>query len=191
MTTLCFATNNAHKIEEVSQKLQDRLLLRSLRDIGCTEELPETTGTIEGNARQKALYIRDQYGIDCFADDSGLEVDALDGRPGVDSAFYSGSRDFAANVRKVLDEMTGISQRGAQFRTVIALAWKGEVHLFEGIVRGHLLTEPTGSQGFGYDPIFVPEGHSCSFAQMDVAAKNAISHRAKATEALLAFLAQA
>ncbi|MEM1216284.1 MAG: RdgB/HAM1 family non-canonical purine NTP pyrophosphatase, partial [Bacteroidota bacterium] len=151
--------------------------------------IPETTGTIPGNARQKADYVLEHYQHDCFSEDTGLEVTALDGRPGVDTAFYAGpARDAVANMEKVLAELAAHEDRSARFRTVITLHLEGEVHTFEGIVNGTIATERSGAEGFGYDPIFIPEGHQTTFAEMDRAAKNAISHRGRAIAKLQAFL---
>ncbi len=171
-------------------KLGPGAVLRSLTDIGCTEELPETTGTIPGNALQKARYVRDTYGVNCFAEDSGLEVDALDGRPGVDTAHYSGSRDDDANMDKVLSELRtagaeDIASRRARFRAVIALCMDGREELFEGEVAGHIAFAKTGSGGFGYDPIFVPDGHHHTFAELPQEVKLGISHRARAVDGLV------
>lgn len=191
MTPLVFATANPHKVQEVIAKLGPGTSLRNLTDIGCTEALPETTGTIPGNAMQKARYVRDTYGVDCFAEDSGLEVDALDGRPGVDTAHYSGSRDNDANMDKVLAELIGakdIASRRARFRAVIALCREGRESLFEGTVEGHIAFAKTGHGGFGYDPIFVPEGHRHTFAELPEEVKLNISHRARAVEGLVAWL---
>ncbi len=187
---LVFATANPHKVQEVTAKLGPGAILRSLTDIGCTEDLPETTGTIPGNALQKARYVRDHYGVDCFAEDSGLEVDALGGRPGVDTAHYSGTRDNEANMDKVLAELAevgaaDIPSRRARFRAVIALCKDGREELFEGTVEGHIAFAKTGSGGFGYDPIFVPEGHHHTFAEMPGEVKLGISHRARAVEGLV------
>ena len=190
---LVFATANPHKVAEVRAKLGDGhpLELLSLRDIDCREELPETSGTIPGNALEKARYVRDRYGRDCFAEDSGLEVDALRGRPGVDTAHYSGSRDDAANMDRVLRELEEFplpGQRTARFRAVIALCMGGEERLFEGTVEGRIAFAKTGDGGFGYDPIFVPEGHRHTFAELPEAVKRDISHRARAVEGLVGFL---
>lgn len=186
---IVFATNNKHKLEEVSKMLKDTYELISLEDIGCHEEIPEEQPTIEGNALQKARYIKEHYGYDCFADDTGLEIKALDGRPGVYSARYAGeAKDSEANMQKVLNELENTDERSACFRTVIALIFQGQEHLFEGKVEGEILRERHGSAGFGYDPIFRPEGFQESFAEMDLTAKNKISHRGKAVEKLTEFL---
>lgn len=189
--SLVFATNNAHKIREITEMLENQLQFRSLSDIGCTEELPETQSTIEGNAKQKARYVWEHYQVDCFAEDTGLEVDALHGEPGVYTARYAGaSRDPQANMAKVLGKLTHQPNRSAQFRTVIALFLNNEVHTFEGLVRGQISHELRGTTGFGYDPIFIPEGEDRTFAEMSSAAKAAISHRGRATAKLIAFLRQ-
>ena len=194
MPTLVFATNNAHKIAEVQAQLGDQYSFLSLKDINCTEDIPETTGTIPGNARQKARFVKDNYGHDCFSEDTGLEIDALDGRPGVDTAHYAGpARDAKANNDKVLAELAGKEgprERAARFRTVICLIKDGEEHLFEGVCPGHIATRADGDQGFGYDPIFVPaEGDGHPFAQMTRAEKQTISHRGRAVRKLVDFLA--
>lgn len=184
---LVFATNNANKVKEVNAILGD-IEVVSLKSINCTEEIPETTGTIPGNAMQKARYVRDNYQVDCFAEDTGLEVDALDGEPGVDTAFYSGTRDAQANMQKVLDNLAGKPHRGAQFRTVVALVKGGKEYSFEGICRGTISMQLRGDQGFGYDPVFIPDGYETTFAEMDSIEKNKISHRKKAIQKLLDFL---
>ena len=186
---LVFATNNTHKLDELRQIAGADITLRSLADIGCTADIPETAGTLEGNALQKARYIHRHYGCDCFADDTGLEVEALDGAPGVFSARYAGpAHDSEANMRLLLRNMEGITDRKARFRTVIALILNGEEHIFEGIVDGEILTEPVGDRGFGYDPVFRPDGWQISFAQASPAQKNAVSHRGRATQKLIDFL---
>ena len=186
---LVFATNNKHKQEEMSAILGGKVELLSLADIDCHDDIPETADTLEGNALIKARYIYDKYGCSCFADDTGLEVDALGGEPGVYSARYAGeNNDSEANMRKLLQNLTGKSERSAQFRTVIALIIEGEEFLFDGIVRGRISEERMGSAGFGYDPIFVPDGYEESFAQMAAEQKNAISHRSRAASALNDYL---
>lgn len=185
---LCFATNNAHKLAEIKALLGETFVLKTLKEIGCEEELPETTDTIEGNSRQKAEYVWEQFGIDCFADDSGLEITALNGAPGVHSAYYGGSRDFQGNIARVLEELKSASDRSARFKTVITLVIQGNVYQFEGIITGQLLKEQRGSQGFGYDPIFVPDGHERTFAEMSIAEKGQISHRSRAFAQLVDFL---
>ncbi|KAB7731932.1 RdgB/HAM1 family non-canonical purine NTP pyrophosphatase [Rudanella paleaurantiibacter] len=188
MKSLCFATNNAHKIEEVAHALGGAFQILTLAEIGCTDELPETTGTIPGNSRQKARYVADHFQIDCFADDSGLEVDALNGEPGVDTAYYSGTRDHAKNNAFLLQKMEGIANRRARFRAVITLIKGDKEHQFEGIVEGQIATEPRGTGGFGYDPIFIPEGHEQTFGELGLDVKNTLSHRAKAVQQLVQFL---
>lgn len=186
---LVFATNNAHKLREVSQVVGDEFTLVSLRECGIVEDIPEEQPTLEGNALQKARYIYARTGLDCFADDTGLEVDALGGEPGVRSARYAtDGHDDEANKRLLLERMEGIEARGAQFRTAIALIIGGKEYLFEGIVRGHITTEEKGEGGFGYDPLFVAEGHSLSFAEISAEEKNAISHRGRAVRKLAEFL---
>lgn len=188
-TTLVFATNNAHKLEEIREILGEKFHIVSLKELGCQEDIPEEQDTLEGNALQKARYIREKYKVDCFADDTGLEIEALGGEPGVYSARYAGDgHDSEANMRKVLDKMSGETNRRARFRTVIALLLDGQEHLFEGEVRGEILRERHGEGGFGYDPIFRPEGFTQSFAEMSLEDKNKISHRGRATEALRKFL---
>lgn len=188
-TTLVFATNNAHKLEEIREILGEKFHIVSLKELGCQEDIPEEQDTLEGNALQKARYIRDKYKVNCFADDTGLEIEALGGEPGVYSARYAGDgHDSEANMRKVLDKMSGETNRRARFRTVIALLLEGQEHLFEGEVRGEILRERHGEGGFGYDPIFRPEGFTQSFAEMSLEDKNKISHRGRATEALRKFL---
>lgn len=186
---LVFATNNAHKLREVSQVVGDEFTLVSLRECGIVEDIPEEQPTLEGNALQKARYIYARTGLDCFADDTGLEVDALGGEPGVRSARYAtDGHDDEANKRLLLERMEGIEARGAQFRTAIALIIGGKEYLFEGIVRGNITTEEKGEGGFGYDPLFVAEGHSLSFAEISAEEKNAISHRGRAVRKLAEFL---
>lgn len=185
---LIFASNNQHKVEEIQAIVGKDLILKSLNDIGCFDEIPETGDTFAENAGQKSRYIFDRYQHDCFGDDSGLEIDALNGEPGVYSARYSGSRDFEKNMQLVLERLAGSADRKARFKTVISLILKGEEYLFEGTVEGTITRQRLGSQGFGYDPIFQPDGYNISFAEMDIAEKNRISHRAKAMEKLLAFL---
>ena len=186
---LVFATNNKHKLEEMRAILGGKVELLSLADIDCHDDISETADTLEGNALIKARYIYDKYGCSCFADDTGLEVDALGGEPGVYSARYAGeNNDSEANMRKLLQNLTGKSERSAQFRTVIALIIEGEEFLFDGIVRGRISEERMGNAGFGYDPIFVPDGYEESFAQMAAEQKNAISHRSRAASALNDYL---
>ena len=186
---LVFATNNAHKLEEIAAILGEKIKLLSLKDIECTADIPETANTLEGNATQKAEYIYQQYGLDCFADDTGLEVEALDGAPGVFSARYAGEgHNSEDNMQKLLQNLQGVTNRKAQFRTVICLIWDGKKYLFEGICKGEIIEEKRGNAGFGYDPIFVPEGYDQTFAELGNDIKNSISHRAKAVELLCNFL---
>jgi len=186
---LVFATNNRHKLEEVQSLLGNEIKLLSLKEIGCFEEIPEDFETLKENAAQKARYVFDKYKINCFADDTGLEIEALNGEPGVYSARYAGEPcSFDDNMNKVLDKLKGIENRKACFKTVIALILEGKEYYFYGQINGEMLKEKTGSDGFGYDPIFKPEGYDSSFAQMSLDEKNKISHRARATEKLVAFL---
>ena len=186
---LVFATNNAHKLEEIASILGDKIELLSLKDIHCQADIPETADTLEGNAIQKAEYIHQHYGMDCFADDTGLEVEALNGAPGIYSARYAGEgHDAEANMKKLLENMQDKENRKAQFHTAICLIMDGETHLFEGIVKGEIIKEKKGGAGFGYDPIFVPEGYDLTFAELGNDIKNTISHRAKAVEKLCSFL---
>lgn len=189
MIKLVFATNNQHKIYEVRNMLGENFELVSLDDIGCTEEIAETSKTLEGNASQKAHYIYDNYGLNCFADDTGLEVEALGMAPGVYSARYAGpQRNSIDNMNRLLAELDKIKNRKARFRTVISLIINGNEMFFEGIVDGEILHQPIGQLGFGYDPIFRPEGFSTSFAEMDLVLKNSISHRGRAFEKLIHYL---
>lgn len=186
---LVFATNNTHKLEEISAILGEKIELLSLKDIQCTDEIPETADTLEGNAMLKAEYIHQHYGLDCFADDTGLEVEALNGAPGVFSARYAGDgHNSEDNMQKLLLNMQGITNRKAQFRTAICLILDGKKHLFEGICKGEIIKEKRGNAGFGYDPIFIPEGYDKTFAELGNDIKNKISHRAKAVEMLCKFL---
>lgn len=189
MKKLIFATNNAHKLEEVRAIIGNSFELITLRDAGITEDIPENEPTIEGNALTKARYVWEKTGQDCFADDTGLEVEALDGRPGVRSARYAGEgHDFKANNRKLIAELEGKENRSARFRTVISLIRGGVEQQVEGIVRGVIATEESGTEGFGYDPLFIPEGSDVTFAEMSAEAKNAISHRGRAVAALVKIL---
>lgn len=188
---LVFATNNAHKLGEVRQVVGEEFELQTLRECGIEEDIPENEPTLEGNALQKARWVYKRTGTDCFADDTGLEVDALGGEPGVRSARYATEgHDDEANKRLLLQRLDGCEDRQAQFRTVIALILGGKEYLFEGIVRGVITHEERGEGGFGYDPLFIPEGESLSFAEMSGEAKNAISHRGRAVAKLAAFLRQ-
>ena len=186
---LVFASNNKNKILELQNMLPETITILSLESIGCTEEIPETAATIEGNAIQKANYITKKYGYDCFADDTGLEVDALNGEPGVFSARYAGEeRSAADNMNKLLESLLEKKNRNAQFKTVIALNLNGTQRLFTGIAKGQITPEKIGNQGFGYDPIFIPKGYEISFADMPSEEKNAISHRKNALDQFLQFL---
>lgn len=186
---IVFATNNAHKLREVQAVLGDGFTLSTTRDCGITEEIPEEQETLEGNASQKARYIHDRTGRNCFADDTGLEVAALGGAPGVHSARYAtDGHDFAANNRLLLKNLEGVTDRRARFRTVISLILDGEEHLFEGIVEGRILDHETGHEGFGFDPLFVPDGYDRTFAEMTTEEKNAVSHRARAVRKLADYL---
>ena len=186
---LIFATNNAHKVAEVQAVLGDGYELVTPRQMGITAEIPETASTLEGNARQKARYLYERTGLDCFADDTGLEVDALDGAPGVHSARYAtDGHDFEANTRLLLHNMEGKEDRRARFRTAIILIEGGEEHLFEGRVEGEITHAPAGCGGFGYDPVFRPEGYELTFAEMSADEKNAISHRGRAVAKLVEYL---
>jgi XTP/dITP diphosphohydrolase len=181
MHRIVFATNNAHKMGEVSAILNDGFQIMGLKEIGCFDDIPETQDTIEGNALQKARYVWEKFGIDCIADDTGLEVEALNGAPGVYSARYAGEDCVAENnIRKLLRELDGVDNRKARFKTVAVLILNGKEYFFEGIVSGRILTEKKGNDGFGYDPVFVPDGFETSYAQMSADEKNAISHRALA-----------
>jgi len=189
MIELVFATNNRHKLNELSKLAGEEFHLLSLKDINCFDDIPETADTLEGNAAIKAQFVWEKFGINCFADDTGLEVDALNGQPGVYSARYAGEdQNSEANLSKVLEELTGNANRKARFRTVICLIIDGKEYYFEGIVNGNLLSDRQGKEGFGYDPIFVPVGYDKTFAEMDMEVKNKISHRGIATEKLIAFL---
>ena len=194
---IVFATNNAHKLSEIKSILGSSFEIVSLSDIGCTVDIPETGKTLEENAHIKAAYVFEHYGLSCFADDTGLEVEALHGAPGVYSARYAGGagHDSEANMRKLLGELAGEPHRNARFRTVISLLQvdknhpqKPIEHQFEGIVTGHIATEKHGQEGFGYDPIFIPDGYNQSFAELGETIKNKISHRARAVEQLALFL---
>lgn len=185
---LIFATNNSHKLDEVRGILGEGWEVLSLKDIGCNEDIPETANTLQGNALQKARYVKEHYGLDCFADDTGLEVTALGGQPGIHSARYAGDHDSDANVTKLLKELKEKSDRSAQFRTVIALILNGQEILFEGIVKGQIATERRGTGGFGYDPVFMPEDFGLSFAEMGIEGKNTVSHRARAVKKLADYL---
>jgi len=186
---LIFATNNLHKISEIQSIIGNTIHIKSLKEIGCQDDIPETAPTLEGNALLKAQFVFDRYSSNCFADDTGLEIEALEGRPGVFSARYAGNgHDFEANIDKVLKELSGIQNRKAQFRTVISLILDTNIYYFEGIVAGEIITERMGTEGFGYDSIFKPEGCNRTFAEMSMNEKNSISHRARAVSKLVEFL---
>ena len=188
---ICFATNNHKKIEEVKAALGENFEIVSLQDIGCQEELPETGDTLDHNAFQKARYVKDNYGVDCFADDTGLEVEALDGAPGVYSGRFAGEpRSDERNIDLLLSKMGGKENRKARFRTVIALILEGKEYSFEGVAEGAILESRIGEGGFGYDPIFRPKGFEKTFAELSLSEKNEISHRGKAVKALISFLCQ-
>lgn len=188
MLELVFATNNAHKLEEVQQIVGDKFLIKSLTDIDCQEDIPETGDTFEDNAQQKTDYLVNKYGLYSFGDDSGLEVDALNKEPGVYSARYSGSRDMEKNIDLVLEKLGDNPDRTARFRTVISLFFNEKQYFFEGAVEGSILKQRRGEGGFGYDPVFVPEGYEKTFAEMSATEKNEISHRAIAVRKLTEFL---
>jgi len=189
MRQLVFATNNRHKLEEVAEKIGDRLKLLNLDDIGCRDDVPETGHSFRENASLKSHYIYQKYQLDCFGDDSGLEIDALNGEPGVYSARYAGAHgDHEANMDKVLAKLAGETNRKARFRTVISLIWNGKEHFFEGTVEGSIRHQRSGAKGFGYDPIFQPDGYDITFAEMSMEEKNQISHRGRAVEQLIEFL---
>ena len=186
---IVFASNNKNKIQEIKNQLPKEIELVSLEDIGCFEDIPETAETIEGNAILKANYVTERYNLPCFADDTGLEIEALNNEPGVYSARYAGEqRDSNDNMDKVLEKLMDIENRKAQFKTVIALNLNNEQYLFTGIVKGNIGIEKVGNDGFGYDPIFTPENHSITFAEMDLNQKNEISHRGRAVKQLIEFL---
>jgi XTP/dITP diphosphohydrolase len=189
MLQLVFATNNSHKVNEIQALINEKIKILTLNDINCHEDIPETSPTIEGNALQKARYLKEKYNYDCFADDTGLIVEALNGEPGVYSARYAGPhRNDDDNMNLLLEKLSDKENRNAKFQTVIALILNGEEHIFVGEVHGTIATEKKGSEGFGYDPIFIPDGYDCSFAEMSAVEKNKISHRGNATRKLLKFL---
>lgn len=187
---LIFVTNNPHKLEEIRKIVGERIKIYSLKDINCLEEIPETADTIRDNAIMKAQYVADKYGVDCFADDTGLEVSALGGAPGVHTARYASAEghDTIGNMQLLLKNLEGESDRKAQFVTYIALVIKGEIRTFEGVCKGTILSQMRGNEGFGYDPIFKPEGFEETFAQMTSEQKNSVSHRGKATRKLIEYL---
>ncbi|MDB5109321.1 MAG: Non-canonical purine pyrophosphatase [Mucilaginibacter sp.] len=189
MQQLVFATNNTHKLEEIADKIAGKIQLLSLNDIGCFDDIAETGATFSENAAIKSHYIFNKYKLNCFGDDSGLEIDALNGEPGVYSARYAGKHgDHGANIRKVLERLKHADNRTARFHTVISLIWDGKEHFFEGTVEGIIRNELSGTAGFGYDPIFQPLGYAVTFAEMTLAEKNSISHRAKAVDKMIEFL---
>lgn len=186
---LCFATHNTNKLHEVQQLLKGTMEVVGLKDIGCNYDIPETGQTLDENSSIKAKYVRDNYQIDCFADDTGLEVEALNGEPGVYSARYAGDdRDNNANMSLLIGKLASHENKKARFRTVITLLKDGQEHQFDGVVEGTITSNPRGSQGFGYDPIFVPDGYDTTFAEMELSAKNKISHRARGMQKLITFL---
>ena len=188
---LVFASNNRHKIDEIQNLLPSSIQILSLKDIGCLEEIPETADTIEGNAILKANYVTEKYGYNCFADDSGLEIEYLNGAPGVYSARYAGlQKNDQDNIDKVLSELQDVSNRNARFKTVIALNLNKEQHLYTGIIEGTIISSQKGTKGFGYDPIFQPNNYNITFAEMEQKEKSAISHRGQAVAQLLSFLSQ-
>jgi XTP/dITP diphosphohydrolase len=189
MRKLIFATGNQNKVAEVNVLLNETLEILSLKDLNFEEELREDYDTLEENARQKALFIHQKFGLDCFSEDSGLEINALGGRPGVNTAHYSGSRDADENMDLVLQQLANQTDRSAQFRAVLCLVMNGEVHQFEGICKGNIALEKSrGAKGFGYDPIFVPEGYDSTFADLSKETKGSMSHRGKAMKQLIDFL---
>lgn len=189
--TLIFASNNAHKVEEINSIIGDAFTVISLKQAGIDIDIPEPHATIEANASEKSTTIYRLTQQNCFGDDTGLEVNALNGEPGVKSARYAGDeKNFAANVDKLLHNLEGIEDRSAQFKTIISLIWNGDEQLFEGIIKGTIITERRGANGFGYDPVFIPEGSTRTFGEMELAEKNIYSHRRKAVDKLIAFLKQ-
>lgn len=186
---IIFATSNPNKIKEISAMLPKTIVIKGLKDIGCTEDIPETQPTIEGNAIQKAQYVYDKYGVNCFAEDTGLEIKALNGEPGVYSARYAGpQRSAEDNMAKAMKELQDKADRSARFKTVIALLIDGEITTFEGIINGQIIKEKRGTGGFGYDPIFMPDGYDQTFGELNAEVKNKISHRALATQKLISHL---
>ena len=188
MRQLVFATNNQHKTNEVRTLLAGQYEVLNLTDIGCTTDIPETADSFAGNAELKSSFVAENFKLDCFADDSGLEVEALNNEPGIYSARYAGGRSDEANLNLVLQKLEGVQNRKARFKTIVSLIRDGEKFLFEGTIAGTIREKPTGGNGFGYDPIFQPDGYDCTFAEMDMAEKNQISHRAIAMRKLIAFL---
>ncbi|QQT24221.1 non-canonical purine NTP diphosphatase [Sphingobacterium spiritivorum] len=188
MIELIFATNNAHKLDEVRAIVGDAFMIKSLDDINCQDDIPETGDTFEENAKQKTDYLVNKYGLYCFGDDSGLEIEAINNEPGVYSARYSGSRDMERNIDLVLEKLGGSENRKARFRTVISLFLNEQQYFFEGTIAGTIISERRGTEGFGYDPIFIPDGYEKTFAEMTADEKNGISHRSIAVKALTGFL---
>lgn len=188
MNKLVFATNNQHKTAEIRSALQGKYEVLNLQDIGCFTDIPETEETFDGNAALKSKYVVEHYDLDCFADDSGLEIEALNNEPGVYSARYAGTRDSMDNINLVLEKLKGVENRKARFKTVISLMQNGENHFFEGVVEGTIRTELSGVEGFGYDPIFEPNGYDITFAEMRLEEKNKISHRGIALKKIIDFL---
>ena len=188
LPTLVFATQNQGKLEELKGLIADKVHLISLNELNFDEDIPETTGTLEGNAHQKASTIYKRFGKPCFSDDSGLFVNALDGAPGVDSAHYSGNRDNEKNIALLLNNLSHFKDRSAYFKTVFCLITQDNTHYFEGIVKGSIAERARGNNGFGYDPIFVPEGYNQTFGELDKEIKKSLSHRARATQSLIEFL---
>ena len=188
MQKLVFATNNQHKTDEIRLALEGQYEVLNLADIGCDVDIPETADTFEGNATLKSSYVLEHFNMSCFADDSGLEVEALNNEPGVFSARYAGTRDHMENINLVLKKLEGISNRKARFKTVISLLQNGQNHIFEGVINGTIRADLAGLKGFGYDPIFQPDGYDITFAEMDMAEKNTISHRAIALKKMIDFL---
>jgi XTP/dITP diphosphohydrolase len=188
-TTLIFATNNQHKVDEIRSVIGDRLNIITMKEAGIDIDIPEPYDTLEANAREKSTTIHKRTGSNCFSEDTGLEVEVLNGEPGVKSARYAGeTRNFQANIDKLLLKLEGKENRTARFRTVISLIWNNKEYLFEGVSEGHIIAEQKGTEGFGYDPVFVPVGSSKTFAEMSLEEKNMYSHRRKATDKLIAFL---
>lgn len=189
MRKIVFATNNKHKLDEIREITKTQIEILSLDDIGCHDDIPETGDTFEDNALQKTMYVKEKYGFDCFADDSGLEVDALGLRPGVHTSRYAGEQATSEeNMTKLLSELNGVDNRAARFRTVIALIENGNHHFFDGAIEGHISLDKNGEGGFGYDPVFIPNGYTDTFAVLGVDVKNKISHRAIATQKLIDFI---
>lgn len=186
---LVFATQNKHKAQEIQELLPNSIKVLTLSEIGCHEDIPETADTLEGNARLKSTFVMEKFGENCFADDTGLEIEALNGEPGVYSARYAGAeKDADKNMNLVLEKLKGVENRKARFRTVISLQINGQEHQFEGVVNGSIRNEKSGTEGFGYDPIFQPEGYKTTFSEMSLSEKNAISHRGKVIRQLIEFL---